>query len=92
MPNKLDLLLANPTRFLSWWEAAPKEFHDFLEEWRNQLIGKLRKEQEIVPMYREQGEINAVEFLIQLDYLVREYVKGVPSGKFKDIGAKNVQK
>src|SRR5215469_14612703 len=89
--NKLDHLLRNPVKFLQWWEAAPQEFNSFLTEWRQQLVGKLRKEEQIIELYREQGEINAVEFLLMLAHEVREYQKGVTSGRFKKIGEGNAE-
>ena len=86
MANKLDKLLHQAHKFRGWL-GLPEAglFNDFLDDYRNEILGKLVKESDSVRIYRLQGSLEVLDSIIQLRGEVDTYIKGLATGQMRKI-------
>lgn len=68
------------------------EFNNFLNDWRNSVLGDLVKEKDDIEIRWLQGEMRAVDFLISLKSIVRDHIKGLSVGTQRKVENKDVSK
>lgn len=71
----IDKLLVHHNKVLLWLEAAPEGYSNFLKEWAEREVDKLRKEREPQLLYQAQGAVLVLERLIGLRQELRDYAK-----------------
>lgn len=62
-----------------------------MSDWRIEVVTRLGKERDSIELHRLQGELKAIDTVISLQGIVRDYAKGLQDGSMKPIGDENAK-
>jgi hypothetical protein len=84
--NKLDKLLVRAHQFRAWL-GLPEGvcFNEYLNDYRNEILEKLTKEDDTTRIHRLQGSLEVLDSIIQLRGEMDVYIQGINSGKMRKI-------